>query len=296
MRPVVALAIFAMVVFVGGALLAPWLYWLFHALRPDNTIPFHRFENRAFLGLGLTGIWPLVRSLNLNSWRAVGITSLTGQWHRVRAGFLLGFASLAVVAVIALAAHGRALKLDLSAGQWAGKLAGAAATAVGVAVLEELLFRGAIFGALRQACDWRVALVSSSMVYAIVHFFEKAEITGPIHWYSGLELLPKMLAGFGDLQMVIPGFFNLTLAGIMLGLAYQRTRNLYFSIGLHAGWIFWLKFYGLATNPMPGAPEWIWGTQKLIDGWLALAVLIVAAGWLPKMLSEKSCSESVQHH
>jgi membrane protease YdiL (CAAX protease family) len=114
------------------------------------------------------------------------------------------------------------------------------------------------------------------MIYAIVHFFEKAEITGPIHWNSGLELLPKMLAGFGNLQVVLPGFFSLTLAGIMLGLAYQRTGNLYFSIGLHAGWIFWLKLYGIVTDPVEGAQVWIWGTQKLIDGWLALGVLTLA--------------------
>ncbi len=121
-----------------------------------------------------------------------------------------------------------------------------------------------------------MALLISSMAYAIVHFLQKSEITDPITWHSGLELLPKMLAGFGDLNTVIPGFFNLTLAGSMLALAYQRTGNLYFSIGLHAGWIFWLKFYGAITSAVPGASEWLWGTQKLIDGWLALAVLALA--------------------
>jgi membrane protease YdiL (CAAX protease family) len=94
-----------------------------------------------------------------------------------------------------------------------------------------------------------------------------------------------MLGGFADLQMVIPGFVNLTLAGILLGLAYQRTGNLYFSIGLHAGWIFWLKFYGAITAPVPAASQWFWGTQKLIDGWLALIVLAFALlalnRWLP---------------
>ena len=66
-----------------------------------------------------------------------------------------------------------------------------------------------------------------------------------------------MLAGFADFHALVPGFFSLTLAGILLGLAYQRTGNLYFSIGLHAGWIFWLKTYGAFTParrmPRPGS-------------------------------------------
>src|SRR5207247_1073132 len=84
--------------------------------------------------------------------------------------------------------------------------------------------------------------------------------------------------GFFDGKTLVPGFFNLTLAGIILGLAYQRLNHLYFSIGLHAGWIFWLKSYGFLTDPGSGANQWLWGTRKLIDGWLAFAVLIVI--WL----------------
>jgi hypothetical protein len=92
------------------------------------------------------------------------------------------------------------------------------------------------------------------------------------------------LRGFDDLHALVPGFFNLTLAGLLLALAYQRTGNLYFSIGLHAGWIFWLKFYGFLTTPL-AANVWFWGTEKLIDGWLAFLVLTLAffllLRWLP---------------
>jgi hypothetical protein len=219
------------------------------------------------------------------SWRDVGIVPIRGQQNRLFGGAMLGFGSLACLAVIILAAHGRQFSHDLTVSKLAVKLAGALATAVVVAVLEELLFRGALFGSLRKVFDWRVALVISSMVYAIVHFLQKGEISGAITWHSGLDLLPQKLAGFGDLNVVIPGFFNLTLAGSMLALAYQRTGNLYFSMGLHAGWIFWLKFYGAITSPAPAASPWIWGSEKLVDGWLALVVLAVALWvlnrWLP---------------
>jgi hypothetical protein len=144
---------------------------------------------------------------------------------------------------------------------------------VSVAILEEVLFRGAIFGALRRVCDWRFALLVSSMIYAIVHFFGKSDLVGPVTWHSGLDLLPTKLAGFVDWPRVIPAFFNLTLAGMLLGLAYQKTGNLYFSIGLHTSWIFWIKSYEILTKKVKGADVSLWGTENLIDGWLALVVL-----------------------
>jgi hypothetical protein len=138
-----------------------------------------------------------------------------------------------------------------------------------VATLEEILFRGGIFGGLRRMFIWPLALMASSMVYALVHFLQRTEWTGAVAWNSGLILLPRMLGGFADFYALVPGFFSLTLAGILLGLAYQRTGNLYFSIGLHAGWIFWLKAYGAFTasthTPRPGfgarAKWWMAGSR-----------------------------------
>lgn len=279
-RPVRSMAIFVVFVFLGGALLAPWLYQLVQLVAPGSHLasnPFHRYLDRSLLALALVGIWPLMRGLGAVSWPDVGLVNAKGQWNRLEAGFALGFGSLACVAAIVFMAHGRQFNADMTAGKLAGKLGGAIATAVAVAVLEELLFRGAIFGGLRRIWDWRVALLVSSMIYAVVHFFGRADLPGPVNWFSGLELLPRMLAGFGNMKVVIPGFFNLTLAGISLGLAYQRTGNLYFSIGLHGGWIFWLKSYEAVTAPLGGANVWLLGTEKLTDGWLALPVLLVTA-------------------
>jgi membrane protease YdiL (CAAX protease family) len=85
-----------------------------------------------------------------------------------------------------------------------------------------------------------------------------------------------MLSGFGHPHELMPGFFNLSLAGAVLALAYQWTGNLYFSVGLHAGWIFWLKSYGTLTRVVPGANGWLWGGDKMINGWVVLPVLACA--------------------
>jgi membrane protease YdiL (CAAX protease family) len=278
-RLVRSLLIYLVVVFIGGALLAPWLYWLAQTLAPGSHLahnPFHRFVDRALLGLALIGIWPLLRNLGVNSWREAGLVKPAAQWKFLLGGFALGFGSLACAAVIVMAGHGRQFNSALTPGQFAGGVAGATGTAIVVAALEEILFRGAIFGGLRKFWDWRTALLVSSMVYAIVHFLQNVDVPGPIVWSSGLSLLPQKLHGFLNWQTVLPGFFNLTLVGIILGLAYQRTGNLYCSIGLHAGWIFWLRAYGMLTTPSHGnVNQWLWGTQKLVDGWVTLGVLMV---------------------
>jgi hypothetical protein len=287
MRPLRALVIYIAVVFAGGALLAPWLYWLVQAGAQTfpqlANAPFHRYVHRAFLVLAVAGLWPLLKALGARWATDLGLVRPTGQWPKFGTGFATGFISLALVAGIALAAGARAWPEHLVAGKLAGKLLGALATAVGVGVLEEILFRGGVFAGLRRLLDWRCALAISSATYALVHFFAPAKHAGAVTWTSGLALLLPMLAGFTDWQQLIPGFFNLTLAGALLALAFQRTGNLYFSIGLHAGWIFWLKSYGVLTIEVPGANLWLWGSGRMIDGWLACAVLALTLVVLPRI-------------
>jgi hypothetical protein len=288
MRPLSALVIYIVLVFIGGALLAPWLWWL--AQNGAQTFPgiaaapFHRFVDRSFLILALAGLWPLLRALGAKSARDLGIVPPYGQSKKLFGGLALGFFSLAIVAGLAVGFHDRVLVENLGAHKMVGTIFGAVATAAAVAALEEILFRGGIFGGLRKFIYWPVALVISSAIYALAHFFQRAEFTDTITWHSGLELLPPMLRGIADFHALVPVFFNLTLVGILLGLAYQRTGNLYFSIGLHAGWIFWLKTYGAFTAGASGATSWFWGSEKMIDGWLAffvLALMLVSFKFLP---------------
>jgi membrane protease YdiL (CAAX protease family) len=170
------------------------------------------FVNRALLIFALAGLWPLLRALGATSLREVGLRKPTAHWRTLLGGLLLGFASLALVAVVTLAAGGRAFIQNNDSMRLMEKIVGAALSAVVVAVLEETLFRGGIFGGLRRVFHWRVALVASSMIYAIVHFLESAKHEGAVTWLSGLELLPRMMRGFANWEQIVPGFFNLTVA------------------------------------------------------------------------------------
>jgi membrane protease YdiL (CAAX protease family) len=153
-------------------------------------------------------------------------------------------------------------------------LVNAGSAAIAVSLIEEILFRGILFGGLKQPLGCPVALGTSSLIYASLHFLQRTQFFGSVEWTSGFVVLGSMLRGFGDVGLLFPGFLNLALAGTLLGLAYQWTGALHFSIGLHAGWVFWLKSYGFFSRDGSGSP-WFWGTGKLIDGFLAFVVLSI---------------------
>ncbi|HEX5725790.1 MAG TPA: CPBP family intramembrane glutamic endopeptidase [Longimicrobiaceae bacterium] len=281
-RPVLALALYLLAVFAGGALLAPWLYHGVRALadsvpalRGVAEMPFGRYVNRALLLTALLTLPFYLRGAGIRSWSDAGFSPRRFAWGRFGVGFVIGYASLAAVCGIALVMGARAFRVDRTPAELAVEFVGALLTALVVAVIEELLFRGAVFGGLRRALPWGVALLASSALYGIVHFMTRPVSPPAVGWSTGLEVLPTLLAGMGDVRALVPGFFSLTLAGVVLGLAYQKTGDLAAPIGIHAGWIFWLKFYGLLTRSVPGVDPWFWGTRKLTDGWLAFTALVL---------------------
>jgi membrane protease YdiL (CAAX protease family) len=281
MRPLWVVSVYFGFVFVGGALIAPWIYKLVHALgglfpwvEPLASKPFPRFVNRSFLILAVAGLLPFLRAADLRSWRAIGLNTRADAKGQIARGFALGLVSLALVVAVTLSAGARHLSPGSNGWSYVIQIAKAGATALVVAPLEELFFRGALFGTLRKTFHWTMALALSSAIYALLHFLEKPEWAGPVGWSSGLSVLLGMIRGFVEMRKLLPGFLNLTLAGLILGLAYQRLGSLYFSIGLHAGWIFWVKTYGFITQDLVTNQPWFFGTGRLIDGWLAFMVLI----------------------
>jgi len=238
--------------------------------------------------LALFGLWPFLRTIGIGSWRDAGLDNPIRHWRQGVRGGAVGLASLALLAGLAIISGVRSLDLDHPTSDFWKHLGRSTSAAIFVSVLEEALFRGALFGALRKGCQWTIALFVSSLLFAAVHFLQKAETIEAVTWNSGFLMLPQMAKGFLNLNVMMPAFINLTLAGIILGLAYQFTGSLYFSIGLHAGWIFCQKSYGFLTRGRIDASIWLWGSDKLIDGWLALLVLIVTMAVLPKLTSKRS--------
>ena len=280
MRLLAALAIYIIFVFVGGALIAPGLHGLaqwgaeqFPSVEKLAYQPFHRYVNRCFMVIAIVGLWPLSKIAKL-TWADAGWGTGPDRWKLLRKGLFVGFVSLAIPAVLCVLVGERSLYAPPTFSKLLTHFGNAIGAAVLVALLEEAVFRGVVFGSLKKHTTLPVAVGITSGIYALVHFFERTRHEGEVVWSSGLALLPKMMGGFGEWDMIIPGFFSLTVAGIILAMAVRTTGNLYFSIGLHAGWIFWLKTYKFFTRPVGENHAWFWGSGKLIDGWIAFLVLV----------------------
>lgn len=307
MRPLVAFLIYLVVVFIGGPLLAPWLYWgAQHFADASPWLaeqPFRRYVNRCMLVFALVGMYPLIRGFGARSAAELGLIKPGGQWGKLLGGFVLGFVSLALIVVVCMTAGVRVWGYGLDGAEFTKILFEAALAGAAVSVIEELLFRGAIFGSFRKVMPWTLAALISSSIYAILHFMKRVDDMAADHWYSGLVVLGHMLSGFANWHEVVPGFFNLTLAGMLLALAYQRSGNLYFSIGLHGGWIFWRRAYGSLTDTprvdgvevSPSPDEWFFGTKTMTDGWLAALVLLAALIVLWKWrFRRRDCAPALQ--
>ncbi len=294
MRPVRVVGLYLLFVFLGGALLAPWIYKFFQllaswmpAMQGAASKPFPRFVNRALLILALIGLRPFLRAVNLSSWRAVGLPQRGDGITQAGWGFGIGLTSLACIVALALTSGARELVHEHRVWTILGQLLKAALVALLVGTMEEIVFRGALFGALRKSLHWSLALALSSLIYAVLHFLERPSASGLVTWSSGLGVLAGMAQGLGDWNRIIPGLINLIVIGAILALAYQRTGSLYFSIGLHAGWIFWLKAYGLMTDETATPRSWLFGSNKLVDGWLAFVLLAGTLAILSRVLVQE---------
>jgi len=284
-----SLAIYLAVVMVGGAAIAPWLHALMQWLASHYPIlqhwaesPFHRYVNRSMQGLAILGLIPFLRSIQCDSWKGFGLSKTDRGLRNAVRGAFLGLISIILIAGPALLWQARLFKTNSTTTLpvLLENMAQAALSGVGVGVLEEIIFRGALFNALRRAHHWTLALTFSSFLYALLHFFQKPLSPEAIHWNSGFITIFGMFKGFADLEMLIPGFFVLTLAGYILGLLYQDTGSLYASIGLHASWVFFVKIYASVTYARPEASAWFWGSKKLTDGWIGFLVLALLLGCL----------------
>ena len=91
-----------------------------------------------------------------------------------------------------------------------------------VAFTEEALFRGYILRNFMGSFNNYVALIASSVLFAVAHGFNPN-----MDWFS---------------------YLNLFLAGILLGATYIYTKNLWFPIALHFSWNFFQTLFGFNVS------------------------------------------------
>ncbi|MES2439589.1 MAG: CPBP family intramembrane glutamic endopeptidase [Verrucomicrobiota bacterium] len=153
--------------------------------------------------------------------------------------------------------------------------------ALAVPLLEEWLFRGLLLGLWLRFSKPLAACVGTSLVFAFIHFLKPPDGTGiadPASALAGFELLGKILLHFTEPLFFITDFASLFGIGVILAVARIRTGALWFSIGLHAGWILAFKGFNLLYRSVPDDPLHPWGIgETLRSGFFPMLTLGLTA-------------------
>ena len=267
-------------VVVGGALLAPPLFWSAqHFSGFFAKFNFESFFHRALLICAIAFLWPLLRWLRLHSFRDLQLDKNRHALRDAIAGNLLAGIPLLVGAFVLLATR---IFLPKNAISW-NAFGAVLAAAVVVPLIEELFFRGLLLGILLRSLRPVVATLIISGFFAILHFLKAP--TRPnesVSWLSGFHSIANSFAQFADPMMVLASFTTLFLIGWILADARLRTRSLFLPIGLHSGWILVAGVVGKMTKRETIILPWL-GTNLLI-GLLPLALGLITwalmIGWL----------------
>ncbi|MGP2435896.1 CPBP family intramembrane glutamic endopeptidase [Streptomyces sp. JW3] len=147
-------------------------------------------------------------------------------WPDLRFATLAGLGLFAVTFVLIVLCGG----YDTEGGVSVGGLLTVFGLMAGVAVTEELLFRGVVFRLVEELAGTKGALAVSAVLF------------------GGLHLVNPEATLWGGLAIAVE-------AGLMLGAAYAATRSLWVPIGLHLGWNFALSgVFGVTVSGDDSAP------------------------------------------
>jgi uncharacterized protein len=273
------LAAYFVAIVVGGALLAPILFWSAQALAAHGVFPFlarydfDTFFHRAVLVAAVLLLWPLLRVSNVRGLADLGLAP-NPHWARdVGGGVLLSVIPLLFCGALLIALHVYSFRHHFV---WP-RLAKVLLASISVPFIEETFFRGIVLGILLRTGRKMLSVVAVSALFAAVHFLKGSEREPAIvTWTSGFESIRDAFAGFGDPMIVLAAFATLFLIGCILADARVLTRSLWLPIGLHAGWIFASgTFSWLARRQMVALP---WLGKYLLVGIIPLGV--AALTWI----------------
>lgn len=280
-----------------AAIVAPLVFRLVHFLDPETQSwlagkPFADYFDRGRL-LCLLILFPvLIKRANLWSWKRLGF--LSPGWIHFRKWFPIGIGMMLLVYLI-----------DISCGViepcgewvWAGQFTKAGSALAGALLIgfaEETLFRGFVFRTFYTAVRPAFAVVLSSMFFAYLHFKMADEVLAHVP-VNEIGIDDGLFAIWASVTAFTTGFdallfFNLSLVGILLHIAFLYSRNLWACVGLHAGWVVVIKIVSQLFNETAGAHSFF-GTERVADGYLVSIFLLGFIGLFLWLMNRRKPAE-----
>jgi hypothetical protein len=146
-----------------------------------------------------------------------------------------------------------------------------------IGFIEETFFRGGLFGAIRRDHGFVVTMLLSSLFYAGLHFIDPPPLSGAEAqtWYSGLLILSGAFSQFAEWR-IFDSFVALFGLGVFFAVVRERTGNIAYCIGLHAGFVFVIKIVRKFSDLNPdSAFSFMVGSYDGMIGYLSAAGLLI---------------------
>jgi len=219
---------------------------------------------RTLLVLVLLGLysWLLTTADHIEEHRvaAMGLPYVRGWFRQWTGGCILGF-GLVVLAIILIVAvsHGFHADLHLTS-RTVPRLVAALAVLITGSLAEELMFRGYPFQRLEEGIGAVGAIAVFSILFGVVHLLNP----GATVW------------GLGDTILI----------GIVLAIAYLRTRALWLPWGIHFAWnatlglllglpVSGLRVFNVVVRSSVAGPAWLTGGGYGIEASATGAVVVL---------------------
>ena len=254
--------------------------------------PFPRIFDRTVMATLLIAMLFAARDLNLVSLLSRGFRHPAApSIARAIRGFVVAMIAIAILFGLALAVGGGGIGDHEAAAALIPKYF---LSAIAIAFIEEAFFRAFLLGGMTGDFGNRVALIASAAIYAVAHL-----VRSPARFYvtgyepaAGLITLAHSIDQFTDPAIAIPTLIGLFLLGIVLGEAYILTGSVYFSIGLHCGFVLGAKMWPKIILNRAAIPWWIagGGAIPLIGGAAAWVIAIIILVMLRPITGVQSAS------
>lgn len=125
-----------------------------------------------------------------------------------------------------------------------------------VALIEETLFRGLLQTELSAATNAVFATILVSFLYASAHFLEAPDFYNQQtpDWTTGFNVFLSSFSQLGQPHIIWDSWLALFTAGVFLSVVRLRTNNIFWCIGIHAGWVAQIKIVKAFTGRNTDAP------------------------------------------
>ena len=146
-----------------------------------------------------------------------------------------------------------------------------------IALVEELIFRGAFFSGLYKNTGAFIAVLFTSLVYAAVHFVRYPDliIETNIGWFTGIEMMPDAFRRFQE-WAIADYFLTLFIFGVLLGLLRLKHKNIAACIGAHTGVVMLIKIADYFTNRTNNTEfDYLVSPYNSTFGWLSFSVILI---------------------